>query len=111
MTEYQRYTPVLRWKQAERNAMKDLDSLVRERTRPLIELPDSELLGIRRKRQLSPWEYITGMSQQVVETWGSRPVLFDFKLIRNDLTIEEKSPLATLGEAILNRCGRPVPVT
>src|SRR6266566_5978477 len=98
MTEYQRYTPVLRWKQAERNAMRDLDSRARERTTPLIELPESELLGIRRKRQLSPREYIVGMSEQVVETWGSHPVFFDFKLIRSDLTIDRQSPLATLGE-------------
>ena len=111
MTEYQRYTPVLRWKQAERNAMRDLDSRARERTTPLIELPESELLGIRRKRQLSPGEYITGMSEQVVETWGSRPVFFDFKLVRSDLTIDGQSPLATLGESILKKGGRPVPVT
>jgi hypothetical protein len=68
------YVPALRWKQAERLALRHLDEVDRDAMTPLIELPlgyfdDCSVDGVERA--------ITEIAVELARTWGHRPVFVD----------------------------------
>src|SRR5437773_4025751 len=69
MFDHSHYVPILRWKQAEKHALRDLFPWVKSKLTPLIEVPEygPALTGTFTKYPLS-----------IARVWGSAPFFFDF---------------------------------
>jgi hypothetical protein len=66
MFDHTHYVPILRWKQAEQFAVRDIFPWVRNKLTPLIEVP--------------PWNAgaLTSYPASIAKMWGSSPCFFDF---------------------------------
>ena len=68
MIGHERYVPILRWKEAERLALRDLGEDTRDRITPLVQLvPESIATG---KRIRTAREALQKVAQDMRECWG-----------------------------------------
>jgi hypothetical protein len=93
MFDHKHYVPVLRWKMAEWNALRDLDSDIKTKLTPLIELvpKDFEVKENSRKRK-SISQIIDNKVQEIMDNWGTAPFFIDFQHIEN-LKVNEKTSI------------------
>jgi len=111
-----RYVPVLRCKSAECMALRALFPADKQRITPLVEIPPTVFVPVKRKRDDRPKRKdpikavrsIVGALQQV---WESRPLFLDLGLLRNDFRIEGRMPLEVFVEEARRRKLSIVPVT
>ncbi len=109
MSDTNNYVPVLKWKSAERNALK----FVKNKTmiRPLIELVMPKYKGgkplVRENlEEITQWQImefrkkIDEIPQQVKDTWGDGQILIDFSLIENEIKIESVDKISNLASKL-----------
>lgn len=97
MFDYNHYVPILRWKEAERRALHDLNCGDRAGMTPLIEVPPKALA----KGDLTDSEAINqGLAKvaaELIESWGDERVFIDLSLIPPGVrAIGGSHPLNTL---------------
>jgi hypothetical protein len=74
MINHRRYVPILRWKEAERHALRDLGDDIRSRITPLAQLvPESVATG---KRTPTVGHALRKIASDMRECWGTRPLLY-----------------------------------
>src|SRR5208337_3351529 len=110
MFSHRRYVPILRWKEAERLALRDLGDDVRDRITPLVQLvPESIAVG---KRTATAGHALLKVAGDMRECWGTRPLLVDFWRIDQRLRINgSMHPLAYLTRNARASLVSMVPVT
>ena len=110
MFSHRRYVPILRWKEAERLALRDLGDDVRDRITPLVQLvPESIAVG---KRTATAGHALLKVAGDMRECWGTRPLLVDLWRIDPRLRINgSMHPLAYLARNARASLVSMVPVT
>lgn len=109
MFNHKCYVPILRWKQAERHALRDLEDDVRNRITPLVQLlPESIAIG---KKTPSISHAFRKVAKEMRECWGTRPLLVDLRHIDPALCIGTEHALAYLARQAQANCVSVVPVT
>ena len=79
MFDHYQYFPVLRWKGAERVAVRKLDSSLKSHITPIVEFVPREF----ENKALSP--VLASKAKQIAENWGWKDLLFvDFSLLGNE---------------------------
>ncbi|HEV2494956.1 MAG TPA: beta family protein [Terriglobia bacterium] len=94
MFDHRHYVPILRWKQAERQALRDLEDHIRAGLTPLVQLlPESIATG---KRAPSIRRAFQKVAAEMRECWGTRPLLVDLRHIDPALRLETEHALLYL---------------
>jgi hypothetical protein len=108
--DYKHYVPVLRWKQAERLALRDLGDDARIRITPLVQLvPESIATG---KRTATVAHALRKIARDMRECWGTSLLLVDLWRIDPRLRINASThPLTYLAENARSNLVSMVPVT
>ena len=79
---YHQYVPVLRWKSSEREALCKLDSNLRKRITPIIELVPQDF------EKGSTDSVLTKHASQIAKSWGWNDLFFiDFHLLGENLSL------------------------
>lgn len=97
MFDFKHYIPVLRWKAAEKDALKNLSEKSRERVTPLLEIIMPSPKNFRdENNNFKPTEVLLKesisklksnllkTSEEILRCWGKLPVFIDFNLIAGD---------------------------
>ena len=110
MFGHRHYVPVLRWKEAERHALRDLGEDIRDRITPLVQLvPESIAKG---KRTPTARDALQKIAQDMRECWGTRRLMVDLCRIDPRLRINGIThPLAYLARTARANQVSMVPVT
>lgn len=109
MFDHTHYVPILRWKQAEREALRELPDNVRRQMTPLVQLvPDSIATG---KRTPTVGHALRKIAGDMRECWGAGPLLVDLRHIDRSLRIETRHALAYLARQARANSVSIVPVT
>jgi hypothetical protein len=111
------YVPILRWKQAERIALRYLQAQDRERITPLIELTSTIFKRRRNDGKETvppdPAQVLDHEAKKLLEACGNRPFFLDLRYVR-DMVQRTRSrihALQYLGEIARSYKLAPVPVT
>ncbi len=108
MFDYKSYVPILRWKQAERFALRDLADDVRTRITPLVQLlPESIAIG---KKTPSISHAFRKVAKEMSECWGMRSLLVDLRHINTEVRVGTEHPLAYLARQARGNSVSIVPV-
>ncbi len=100
MSKPNKYLPILKWKQGEQVALRNLTSDVKSNILPLL-----EVVGVSARTSGGPTkpvaEHLTHAAIQMEKCWGtSAPLLLDTHLLSPEVRIDGRSALVyTLGEA------------
>jgi hypothetical protein len=70
------YVPLLRWKYAERSALRDLFPAYKRKLRPLIEIPDNQRFDV---------SILAKYPRSIEKHWGREPIYFDFGPFSSDI--------------------------
>lgn len=110
MFDHTHYVPILRWKEAERLALGDLEEDVRSQMTPLVQfVPESIHVG---KRRPTVNQMLQKNVEDMKERWGTRPLLVDLLHIDPVLRVGGRThPLAFLAEQARTTSVSMVPVT
>lgn len=110
MFDHKHYVPILRWKEAERLALRDLENTVKSRVTPLVQLtPESIALRVRIRTHSQALQKVAG---DIAQYWGARLLLVDLRLVDPALRIGGRThPLAYLAQQARTNSVRMVPVT
>jgi len=82
--ENKSYTPALRWKKGEMEALDSLDDVSKERILPHIVFPPTTVRDIENKRVLSRDEFSLVQVGRLQKYWSGRPCLLDLRFLRFD---------------------------
>jgi hypothetical protein len=95
MLGHRDYVPILRWKEAERLALRDLGDDIRDRTTPLVQVvPESIAVG---KRTPTADDALQKIARDMRECWGTRLLLVDLWRVDPRLRMDGRThPLAYL---------------
>ena len=85
------YVPILRWKEAERQALKKLFDTDRDHISPLIE-PITPQPNSKGQLKTVP-QLAAEIPTAIAECWGQRPIFFDAHLPRHDPHVEQEDAL------------------
>lgn len=99
MFTHTQYVPVLRWRMAEWCALKDLDTIIKRKITPVIELLPKDFEVVKKSRKKNSYSQI--IENKVVEMadhWGTAPYFLDFNYIEGRF-LENGTPIQ---EAIAN---------
>jgi len=77
MFDHRHYVPVLRWKQAERFALKQLFDADRRAVTPLIELCPKDFAICRGRAQNAVNEVLSHKATEICDHWPERPAFVD----------------------------------
>lgn len=91
--DQKRYVPVLRWRPAEQQALRDLSDVVRKSVTPILELLPSRTPLYD---DLSRREYLNTFVARLSEVWGPQRAFVDAQLLRPHFLIAGRSPLNEL---------------
>lgn len=110
MVGHRHYVPILRWKEAERLALRDLADDIRDGITPLVQLvPESIAVG---KRIRSANDALEKIARDMRECWGTRSLLVDLGRLDPRLRINGNThPLAYLGGKARATSVSMIPVT
>lgn len=92
--EPQHYVPVLRWKEAERGALSQLDLHDLDHVTPLIELVPENF--VQNKKRLSNEVAMYWVAGELMQCWGERPIYLDLLNLPPALIPRPESCLALL---------------
>jgi hypothetical protein len=107
--EPQHYVPILRWKEAERGALSQLDICDLNHVTPLIELVPENF--VQNKRRLSNEVTMYRVAGQLTQCWGERPIYIDLLNLPPGLVPRPEACLSLLaGYASLSKFSL-IPVT
>jgi hypothetical protein len=108
--DHRHYVPILRWKEAERFALRDLQDQLRSRMTPLAQLvPESIAVG---KRRPTVSQMLQKVAADMAQHWGTRPLFVDRRCIDAALRVGEHThPLVYLAEQARRTSVSMVPVT
>jgi hypothetical protein len=89
MFDHSHYVPVLRWRMAEWCALKDLNTTIKQKLTPIIELlpKDFEVKKNSRKKK-SIAQIVDNKVNEIFDYWGEAPFFIDFRYV-NDLHTKE----------------------
>jgi hypothetical protein len=88
------YVPVVKWKRGEQSAFKDLTPAVKAACTPLIEIVP---VGFDYKKQVAKKtleEHLIDGIAAIPKSWGLSTIFVDTRLLKEDLTVQGKTPLA-----------------
>jgi hypothetical protein len=111
------YVPILRWKKAERLALRYLDENDRGIITPLIEITpksfEAPKTGKKQGRKPDPARVLEEQAKQILESWGYARFFLDLGLIEGSVPLigGERHPLTHIAEAARNDRLSMVPVT
>jgi hypothetical protein len=111
------YVPILRWKQAERLALRYLGENDRCRITPLIEITpksfDAPKTGNKQGKKPDPARVLEDQAKQLLESWGYARFFLDLGLIEDSVPSigGKRHALAHIAEAARNDRLSMVPVT
>ena len=110
MFDHRRYVPILRWKEAERLALRNLGEDIRGRITPLVQLvPESIAVG---KRTPTASHALLKITSDMRDCWGKRTLWVDLLRIDSRLRINGSvHPLAYLAKNARANLISMVPVT
>ena len=107
--EPQHYVPILRWKEAERGALSQLDTHDLNHITPLIELvPENFIQNDKRLLNEAAMYWVAG---QLTQCWGERPIYMDLLNLSPALIPQSGRCLALLAEYIVFSKLSLIPVT
>lgn len=109
MFDHKQYVPILRWKQAERYALRDLDDEARKGITPLVQLVPESIAT--RKRTPSLRRTLGKVAADMRECWGTRPLLVDLRHVDPALCVETEHALVYLAHQARANSVSLVPAT
>ncbi|MGB9485798.1 MAG: beta family protein [Terriglobia bacterium] len=110
MIGHRHYVPILRWKEAERLALRELGDDIRERITPLVQLVPEGIAA--RKRTPSASDALRKIARDMRECWGTRRLMVDLCRIDPRLRINgNMHPLTYLARSARTNMVTMVPVT
>ena len=111
------YVPILRWKRAEKDALRYLKAEDRKRITPLIELPPTVFKARKKDGQEveppDPAQVLEGEAKKLLEACGNSPFFLDLRYVTNTVQRNGGSvhALEYLAEIARNYRLAPLPVT
>lgn len=96
--EPQHYVPILRWKQAERGALSQLDTRDLPHITPLIELIPENF--VQRNTRLHDDAAMYSIASQLMKSWGERPIYIDLPNLAPALIPQSGKCLSLLTEYV-----------
>lgn len=97
MFKHNHYVPVLRWKEAERHALRDLSCEDRAGMTPLIEIPPKALAKGGTTKPEAINQGLAKVATELIESWGDERIFIDLNLIPPEVRATGGShPLNTL---------------
>lgn len=110
MFDHAHYVPILRWKQAEWLALRNLLPTDKDRLTPLIEITPKSVAPGKRRTTLD--EMLTKNAGDIVKNWGNSPVFLDLWYLPPVLRTDDGShPLVFIADAAHARRASCIPVT
>ena len=80
MFDHAHYVPVLRWKPAERAALREMDPADKDALTPLLELLPDYLGGNSASANSSAGPDLAAPVEQIPKAWGLTPIFVDVEL-------------------------------
>ncbi len=112
MFDCTRYVPILRWKRAERDALRFLTEDVRASLTPLIEVTPKSFAARDDGSTPTVSEALSKVAHELLSHWGWRPAFIDLMHLSDDLRTEDDRPALVYLSSEARRRGAPViPVT
>jgi Beta protein len=113
MFSYCHYVPVLRWKRAEKIALRHLNSADKVLITPLIELIPANFVPGKDRVEKDPAEVMNCQAEEIRKNWGTTPFFIDLGLVERHLpqVAGATHPLDYLGSRAEIEGIRLIPVT
>lgn len=110
--DHTHYVPILRWKQAERGALRQLENSKVSRMTPLIELVPKAFSSQKGGKVVSVDERLHKTAKEIADNWGQAPCFVDLWHLPDQLrTKVGEHPLQALGNEARNYRLTLIPVT
>jgi hypothetical protein len=108
--DHRQYLPILRWKRAERVAVRELRPQERQRITPLIELVPSDFDSSNSLRNAG--KVLVNKATEIEEDWGTTPIFVDLLHLDPSLRLSTgQHPVEALADAMSERHLQMIPVT
>ena len=118
MFDHSHYVPILRWKAAERNALRELRPAISKRITPLIEPTPWSFEDKKpkepekQKKQKTIEQKISKIAEDMFQLWGQDPIFIDFWQVPPRVRlVDGKHALVAMGEEARSRQLQMIPVT
>jgi len=113
MFDVNRYMPILRWKRAEKIALRHLQPADRALMTPLIELVPTNFKPGRQGSEADPATVLEREAKEIAKDWGTTPFLIDFEHVEECIASIRgfAHPLECLSDHATKQGLRLVPVT
>ena len=109
------YVPIIRWKRGEQKALSELDSTLKDKMTPLIEIPpiDWDFENDCPKKTID--EHLKNLATQIQESWNKPNVIFidAFQVCLDDdeVMADQSHPLEYIFQVLYNKEIKAIPVT
>lgn len=111
MLDQRSYVPILRWKRAEREALRFLGEDVRASITPLIEVTPKSFAARGDGSAPTVSQALSKVAQELASHWGWRPAFIDLLHLSDDLRAGDDRPaLEYLASEARRRGAAPIPV-
>lgn len=93
MFNHTHYVPILRWKGAEKEALKQLGDSDKKRMTPLVELPrpskppQSSKSAKKPRKLKTVYDLMGALPEEISESWGGSPIFLDLHLIDKEASL------------------------
>lgn len=92
MFDYKHYVSILRWKEGERTALRELYPEVKERLSPVIEIPSEVVVNALNKMTIS--SFASRVRVEILECWGRQPAFVDLSELVAKVAPEQRHRFA-----------------
>lgn len=105
------YVPILKWRQGEQLALRELDPQVRGRLTPLIEIPPVTWDYENDCPAKTIDEHVNGVADSIRRNWGDRPAFIDLPWCLDDRVSDGRLAVEKVFDDLLAKDQPAVPVT
>lgn len=106
------YMPILKWRQGEYLALEQLDSRVKDKVTPLIEIPPIEWDFENNKKAKTIDEYLQPFARRLRQNWNNRAACIDLNYLESTIRMDNGiHPLNYVFDSVRKINGQIFPVT
>ena len=106
------YMPILKWRQGEYLALDRLDSKVKDKVLPLVEIPPIEWDFEKNKQAKTINEHLEPFARRLDKKWNNRKALIDLNLLDPEVSMNDGShPVIYIFSNVRKLNNKTVPVT
>lgn len=106
------YTPILKWKQGEYQALLRLSDRTKYKVLPLVDIPPIGWDFEKQKYAKTLDEHLEPFSRRLRSKWGNRPIFVDLHLLdANQVMANGQHPVEFAVFAAIDQGANPIPVT